>query len=327
MAHHHHHHGHGHHGHDHSHGPSAAVIAGDRKVAWAIAVNLALTVAQVIGGIAAGSLALIADAIHNLSDAASLVIAFGARRIARRPSDPAMTFGYGRAEIVAALINYTTLIVIALYLAYEGVWRLIEPQPVLGWVVVIIAGIALVIDVVTALLTYRLSKESVNIRAAFLHNVADALGSVGVIVAGTLIILYDWRIVDAIVTLGIAAYILWHVSREIGGVIRILMQGSPADIPAEDVVARLVNVPGVDSVHHLHVWQIDEREASVEAHLVLTDEAAARPDVVRRAAKKALAADFGIMHSTLELETRDACCPDATPIGHAAPATGTLVAH
>jgi len=296
-------------------------------MAWAVAVNLGLTVAQVVGGIAAGSLALIADAIHNLSDAASLLIAFAARRIARRPSDPAMTFGYGRAEIVAALINYTTLTVIALYLAYEGVWRLIEPQPVDGWIVVIIAGVALVIDVITALLTYRLSKESVNIRAAFLHNVADALGSVGVIVAGTLIILYDWRIVDAIVTLGIAAYILWHVWHDIGGVIRILMQGSPSDVPAEDVIARLAKVPGVDSVHHLHLWQIDERETSLEAHLVLTDEAAARPDAVKRAAKKALAADFGIGHSTLELETRDACCPDATPIGHPAASASPLVAH
>ena len=174
-----------HHGHNHFPGADA----GDRRVLLAVAVNVLLTAAQIIGGIVAGSLALVADAIHNLSDAISLGIAFAARRIARRPSNEAMTFGYVRAEIVAALINYTTLIVIGLYLVYEAILRFIEPQPVQGWLIVIIASVALVVDLVTALLTYTLSKHSMNIRAAFLHNVADALGSIGVIIAGTLIIL------------------------------------------------------------------------------------------------------------------------------------------
>ncbi len=116
--------------------------AGDAKVLWAVGVNLALTVVQIIGGIWAGSLALVADAIHNLSDAVSLGIAFAARKIARRPADAAMTFGYGRAEIVAALVNYTTLIVIGVYLVYEAILRLINPADVDGWLVVIIAGVA-----------------------------------------------------------------------------------------------------------------------------------------------------------------------------------------
>ena len=168
---------HGHkHGHHHHH---VDPDAGDMRVALAVGVNLLLTVAQVVGGVLAGSLALIADALHNFSDAISLVIAFGARRIARRPSDEAMTFGYGRVEVVAALINYTTLIVIGLYLLYEAAMRFADPQPVEGWLIVIIAGIALIVDAVTAALTYAMSKSSVNIRAAFLHNVADALGYTG----------------------------------------------------------------------------------------------------------------------------------------------------
>ena len=210
----------------------------------AVAVNLGLTIVQVIGGVLSGSLSLIADALHNFSDAISLIIAFGARRIARRPRDERMTFGYGRIEVVAALINYTTLIVIGLYLSYEAVTRFIEPQPVAGWIVVIVAGIALVVDVATAMLTYALSKESMNIRAAFLHNVADALGSVAVIVAGTLILLYDWRLVDPIVTLMIAGYILWQSFREIGPVVRILMLGSPPDIEPEAVLAATRGVRG-----------------------------------------------------------------------------------
>jgi cobalt-zinc-cadmium efflux system protein len=163
--------------------------AGDRRVAIAIAVNIGLSVAQVIGGILSGSLALIADALHNFSDAISLIIAFAARKIARRPHDETMTFGYGRVEIVAALINYTTLIIAGLYLLYEAGARFLDPQPIPGWLIIIVASVALAVDLVTATLTYTMSKDSMNIRAAFLHNVADALGSVAVIVAGTLIFL------------------------------------------------------------------------------------------------------------------------------------------
>lgn len=182
---------------------------GDKKVAFAIFINLALTAAQFIGGLFSGSLALMADALHNFSDAIALIIAFVARKIARRPPDAAMTFGYARIEIVAALLNFTTLILLSLYLIYEGVSRFFNPQAVDGWMVVIIAGFALTIDAITAFLTYSLSKSSVNMRAAFIHNLADALGSIAVMIAGTLVLLYDWQLVDPLVTLGIAAYILW----------------------------------------------------------------------------------------------------------------------
>ena len=208
---------------------------------------------QVVGGILSGSLALIADALHNFSDAISLIIAFAARKIARRPADASMTFGYGRPEVVAALINYTTLIVIGLYLVYEAIMRFFDPQPVDGWLIVIIAGVALVVDAVTAALTYAMSKSSVNIRAAFLHNVADALGSIAVIVAGVAILLYDWRLIDPLVTLLIAGYILWQSFSEIGNVVRILMLGSPPDIDVNRVVDELNAIDGVASVHHVHL--------------------------------------------------------------------------
>jgi len=190
--------------------------SGDRRVAIAIWANGILTVAQIVGGIFAGSLALIADAIHNFSDMASLVIAFGARKIARRPPDAKMTFGYGRIEIVAALINYTTLIVIGFYLIYEGGMRLIDPPEVLGWWVVILGGIALIVDTLTALLTYSMQKGSVNIRALFLHNLSDALASLAVIVGGVLILLFEIKWVDPAITIGIAVYILYLAFSEIG---------------------------------------------------------------------------------------------------------------
>jgi cobalt-zinc-cadmium efflux system protein len=303
-------HDHAHHGNGHGHGHHHLdPDAGDRRIAAAIGVNMLLTVAQVIGGILSGSLALIADAIHNFSDAISLIVAYGARRVARRPADATMTFGYGRAEVVAALVNYTTLIVIALYLVWEGVSRLIDPPEVEGWIVVILAGIALVIDAVTAALTWSMAKTSMNIRAAFLHNVADALSSVAVIVAGTLILLYDWRLIDPLVTLGISAYILWHVGREILPVIRILMLGSPDDIPREEVARALAETEGVAGVHHIHLWEIDENRRSVEAH-VIVDRMENFPDVSARI-KAMLGKRFGISHSTLQPELPGSGCPDA----------------
>ena len=291
--------------------------AGDRRVFTAVAVNLGLTVAQAIGGILSGSLALIADALHNFSDAVSLIIAFGARRIARRPRDAAMTFGYGRIEVVAALINYTTLIVLALYLLVEAASRFIDPQPVAGWIVVILAGIALAVDTVTALLTFALSRDSGNIRAAFLHNVADALGSVAVIFAGTLILLYDWRLVDPIVTVMIAGFILWQSLREIRPVIRILMLGSPPGIETAAVLRNVAAVDGVLSIHHAHFWQMDEHRASLDAHVVIDPGQWHRADAIKAAVKDRLLRDFGIAHSTLEMECARHACPDPQVYGEA----------
>jgi len=300
----------GHHHHHHM-DPNA----GDVRVFWAVVVNLGLTVVQIIGGILSGSLAMIADAIHNLSDAMSLIIAFYARKISRRPADSAMTFGYGRAEVVAALVNYTTLIVIGLYLIYEAVMRFIEPSGVDGWLVVIIAGVALVVDVVTALLTYSLSKESVNIRAAFLHNVSDALGSIAVIFAGTLIILYDWQIIDPLVTLMIAGYILWMSFAEIGGVIRILMLGTPPELNAGEVLKAIEAIDGVAGAHHLHLWQMQEHEAALDAHLVIDAGRWGDADAIKQTVKDALKQSFGLAHTTLEMECSKHACVGAEAIG------------
>ncbi|TDH35898.1 cation transporter [Pseudohoeflea suaedae] len=290
--------------------------AGDARVFWAIVVNMALTVAQAVGGIFAGSLALIADALHNFSDAISLIIAFAARKIARRPADETMTFGYGRAEVVAALVNYTTLIVIGLYLAFEAIERFFSPQDVDGWLVVIIAVVALIIDLVTAALTFAMSKSSVNIRAAFLHNVADALGSVAVIFAGTLILLYDWRLIDPAVTLLIAGYILWQSFAEIGGVIRILMLGSPPETRSMELVEALRDVDGVHDVHHMHFWQMQEHEVALDAHLVIADHLWDEAEQIRTQARDVLAERFEVSHTTFELERTRHACQNTQLIGH-----------
>ena len=301
--------------HDHGHA-HIDPDSGDRRVAIAIWANGLLTVAQIVGGILSGSLALIADALHNFSDMASLVIAFAARKIARRPADERMTFGYGRVEIVAALINYTTLIVIGFYLIYEGGMRMIDPPEVMGWTVVILGGIALVVDTLTAMLTYSMQKGSVNIRALFLHNLSDALASVAVIVGGTLIILYEMRWVDPAITIGIALYILYLSFTEIGGPIRTLMLGSPPDIDGNDVVRAIQSVDGVVDVHHVHLWQMQEHAAALDCHIVVEREWMGEVDKIKENVKSVLHERFSIEHSTLEFEASDNAHQEAQVFGH-----------
>lgn len=305
------------HQHSHTHHHIDAQ-AGDARVAWAIAVNLFLTLAQIVGGVLSGSLALIADALHNLSDAVALVIAFFARKIARRPADPRMSFGYGRAEVVAALVNYTTLVVLSVYLMYEGIMRFFAPEPVNGWIVVWIATIALVVDLITAALTYSMAKDSMNIRAAFLHNVADAMGSIAVIIAGSAVILFNWTWVDPAVTIMISLYILWHVKSEIGETVRVLMLGAPPELDPEEVAAEIESASGVAEVHHIHLWSMQEREPALTAHLVIGHEDWARAEDIRIEVKQTLMKQFGLGHVTLEVERPDHSCPDTSRFGHKA---------
>ncbi|EAQ11688.1 cobalt-zinc-cadmium efflux system protein [Maritimibacter alkaliphilus HTCC2654] len=304
--------------HDHGHA-HIDPQSGDRRVSIAIWANGLLTVAQIVGGILSGSLALIADALHNFSDMASLVIAFFARKIARRPADKRMTFGYGRVEIVAALINYTTLILIGFYLIYEGGMRMIDPPEVQGWTVVILGGVALVVDTLTALLTYSMQKGSVNIRALFLHNLSDALASVAVIIGGSLILLYNMRWVDPAITIGIAHYILYLAFTEIGGPIRTLMLGSPPDIDNETVVQAMRGVDGVADVHHVHLWQMQEHEAALDCHVVLTADGWGQIEKIKAAIKDRLKDDFSIGHSSLEFEHEDRAHENADLYGHGKP--------
>jgi cobalt-zinc-cadmium efflux system protein len=296
---------HSHHHHHHHIDPKT----GDGRMALAVGVNILLTVAQIVGGILSGSLALIADALHNLSDALSLFIAFFARKIARRPADDIMTFGYGRAEVVAALINYTSLILVGLWLAFEAIMRFLDPQPVDGWLVVGLASLALVIDLVTAWLTFRMAKDSVNIRAAFLHNVADALGSVAVIVAGIAILVFGWLWIDPAITLLIAAYILWMALGEMGSVIRILMLGTPEHLTPQDVTATIMAVEGVDDLHHLKLWSAQEHETALTAHIVIAHSAWGNVAWIRQNIRTTLHDVHGIEMVTLELETAPEVCP------------------
>ncbi len=294
-------------GHGHKHGTHAV---GDKRLIVAIGVNAILTLAQVVGGILSGSLSLIADALHNLSDAASLVIALIARKIGRTPPDAFKTFGYRRSETIAALINLVTLVIVGMYLVYEAIGRLFAPQPIEGWTVVVVAGVALIVDLATAILTYTMSKNSMNIKAAFLHNVSDAMASVGVVIAGTLILLYSWYWTDTVLTLMIAGYVLWQGFSMLPKTIHLLMEGTPKGVSIDDVISTMEHVVDVVGVHHVHVWELAEHTIALEAHVVVKK--ANLPDIerVKSDLKRVLHDQFDVSHSTLEIEQEGSGCVD-----------------
>jgi len=281
----------------HHHAPES-----DRGLLLAVGINVLLTFAQAIGGIISGSLSLIADALHNLSDAASLGIALFARKISRRPADESKSFGYQRAEVIAALINLTLLITVSLYLIYEAVWRIVEPQVVTGLIIVVVAGVAFVVDMVTALITYRMSKNSLNMKAAFLHNLTDALTSIGVIIAGALILLYQWYWVDTLLTFLIAGFVLWQGMIMLPKTIHLLMEGTPEDLSSSEIKSSMEEVEDVENVHHIHIWNLDEHRIALEAHVVVATNELQEVELIKEKLKKMLKNLFKITHSTLEFE-------------------------
>lgn len=289
-------HSHGHHHHHHN--------QGDKTLAWAVVVNVALSVAQIIGGAVAGSVALIADGVHNFADAGALVLAFGARRLARRGISARYTFGWARAEVIAALVNFTTLIVISIWLAVEAIGRLTDPPEVAGGLVMVLAAVALVVDLATAALTWKLSRDSLNIRAAFLHNLADAGASVAVLLGGVLIWAWGWMWVDPVVTILISVLILRHVAADLPQVWRILMLAAPPQMNSETVAGQLGELDGIASVEHLHLWQFDEQASALSAHLRL--EPGADHDAVLRSAKALMQAEHQISHTTFEVLAAEA---------------------
>lgn len=289
-------------GHSHDHGGHShgEENLSDRQLIFAVAINVLLTVAQIIGGILSGSLALIADALHNFSDAASLGLAWFARRIGRLPADKLMTFGYAQGEVVAALINLTTLLIIGFYLLVEAINRFADPQPVEGWTVIGVAGIALVIDLVTAFITHRGASDSINMKAAFLHNVSDAMASVGVIAAGVLILLYDFYLADLIITVVIAGYVIWQGLSLMPRTVRLLMGAVPDEVEFDQIVHALQEHDGIAGVHHVHVWNLGEHHRALEVHLTPSTSSLQAFERLKQPIRDMLLEKFGIAHATLE---------------------------
>lgn len=292
MAHH-------HHIHD---GPS-------RRLVVSIVLNLAITVAEVIGGLVSGSLALLSDAMHNLNDTASLGISYATRRLGKKPADPRRTYGYKRAEILGAFVNLVVLVVIGLFLIKEAVERYLHPREVNAPIMLSVAVVGLIANVVTAVLLHREAKSSLNIRSAFLHIVSDAVSSVAVIAGGVAILTLGVHWVDPLLTLLIAGYIIAQsvgLLREAG---HILMEGTPAHLDIAAIERELRDIDEVVDVHHTHVWSLDEHAVCLDTHVVVDHADIPGIEAIKRTAKTVLAEVFGIRHSTLEFELPTGECP------------------
>ena len=292
-------------GHDHSqdghaHGPARY----DRAFAIGITLNLGFVAAEFAFGFISQSLALIADAGHNLSDVAGLLIAWFAAWLARRHATPLRTYGYRRASILAALANAVLLIVAVVWIAGEAVQRFFDPQPVASMTVIAVAAIGVVINTATALLFMRGRHNDINIQGAFLHMAADAAVSVGVVIAGVLILYTNWLWLDPAISIVIALVILWSTWSLARDSVNLSLDMVPSRIQRDEIEAFLASLPGVSGVHHLHIWAMSTTEVALTVHLVRPG-ASLDDEFLKRAADE-LKHRFGIVHATFQIEA-DTC--------------------
>ncbi len=264
-------------------------------------INMLLTVVEIVGGILAGSISLVGDALHNTSDAFSILIAVIAFKIGRKKADGKYTYGFKRAEVIGGFVNLILLFISGVYLAVEGIGRLIEPVNVDGNTIIWVSVLALFVDTATAMLSHQDSGHNTNMKMVFLHNLADALGSVGVIVSGIFAVYFEFYRVDGVVALMIAAYMIVQSVLSFPKITDILMNAVPEGLDLEQIKSALSKVKGVENVHHLHVWSISEDNVSLECHLV-----AQNNDVVAETVK-ILTEKFGIEHCNIQVEKSANC--------------------
>ena len=297
-------HDHAHAGHSH-HGQSRAHAHGElggSRLGWSLAVNLLLTLFEAAAGVLAGSLALLADALHNLSDCASLLVAYIARRVARRAPDRRYTFGYRRAELIGAMINLTALVVLGGYLILEAAGRFLAPRPVDGALVVAAGGVALAVDAVTAGLLWRMARGSLNVRAAFVHNLSDAFSSVVVVAGGLAVMAWGVSFVDPLLTLLIAAYVIVHAVSMLRRTAHILMMGSGGQVDLDALARRMIQIRHVVDVHHVHVWNLDENHLAMDAHVAIDRANVLAMEEIKQELKTLLEKEYGFASTTLEFE-------------------------
>jgi cobalt-zinc-cadmium efflux system protein len=291
---------HPHHGdHEHAHGDHGRG-ADRRALAIVFALTSTFVVAEVLGGLLTGSLALLADAGHMLSDALSLGIALFAVWLAGRPATPNRSFGYKRAEILAALFNGATLVAISIWIFVEAYGRFFEPPEILGGWMLAVAALGLVVNVAGVMILWRSGGESLNLQGALRHVMADVLGSVGAIAAALVILATGWWYADPIISVLIGLLVLGSSWRLVRDSINILLEGTPSGIDAGEVGRSMVGVPGVSEVHDLHVWTITSGYPALAAHVLVgrDEDCHAR----RRDLEEILAREYGIEHTTLQVD-------------------------
>lgn len=281
----------------HAHGAGA----NERKLFWAMCLTAAFMVAEVAGGLVAGSLALLADAGHMLTDAAALAFAWVAARLSRRPADRKRSYGYHRFQVLAAFVNGIVLLGIVLWIGFEAVRRLHAPVEVLGGLMLAVAAGGLAVNLVVLRILHGSERPSLNVRGAALHVLGDLLGSVAAITAAVVILWTGWMPIDPLLSVVVALLILrsaWHLVRQSG---HILLEGTPGHLDLAQVRSALIDsVPEVDDVHHMHAWSLTDERPLVTLHAHITDGADQQSALHR--IKRLLHERFGVDHATVQIE-------------------------
>lgn len=304
---HHGHHEHGHHSHHGQHTLSAV-----ESLSWALGITATFFVVELVGGWWTGSLALISDALHMGFDMTALALGLFAARVSRRPADPKRTFGYQRVEVLAALANGVALILVTGVILREAYARFLSPQEIKAKEMLIIAVFGLLSNLAAGAVLLRSSRSNINLRGAFLHVLADAMGSVGAIAAGIVILKTGWLQADPLVSLLICAGIVVTSYWLVRDSVHILLESTPAHLELEEIRSALEALPGVRSVHDLHLWSVTRGTESMSGHVVV--EGDAHTAATLRAGAKLLKERFGITHVTLQVETSGQPeCEDSVP--------------
>ena len=267
-------------------------------------INMLLSVAEIIGGIISGSVSLIGDALHNTSDAFSILIAVIAFKIGNKKASAKYTYGFKRAEIIGGFVNLILLFISGCYLLVEGIERLINPQQIDGLLIIWISVLALIIDALTAKISHHDAHHNSNMKMVFIHNLADAFGSIGVIISGLCIMWFDLYRVDGIVALIIAFYMIFQSVVSFPQIVNILMNAVPDNIDIEQVKNSLLAIKNIKNVHHLHLWCISEHNVAIECHIESDNN-----DIIVEATQL-LKDKFGITHCNFQVENKSCgeCC-------------------
>ncbi len=274
-----------------------------KNLGIAVVLNVFITLAQIIGGVISGSLAVISDALHNFSDVLSLVIAYAAHKLSKRKQNHIQTYGFKRAEVLAAFINASTLIMIAVYLVAESVKRFFKPEEVNSDMVIWLAGFSILANGISVLLLMRDAKHNLNMRAAYWHLMSDMLTSVAVLAGGLIMKFTGNYGVDSVLSVIIAVYLmvlggkLWREAFE------ILMEFAPKDIDVKDLNRKVKTVEGIKNMHHIHIWRLNEHDIHLEAHLTFNEDIPlSKFDKICEQVEEILEKDFGITHTNLQPE-------------------------
>ena len=301
--------------HAYVHGADFARTGQRRALGWALGVNTALLVVEVAGGIVFGSLALLADAAHLVSDVAGLGIAGGALILTARPVSARHSFGFARAEVMAAQVSALLLLGAGAWILFEGVARLGDPVPVQGAGLAAVATLGLLVNAGSAVLIHRAQGQSLNMRASFVHLASDAAGSLGALLAGVAIWAWGWASADTIVSMATAVLVLWTGWGLLRESTHVLMEGTPRGMDPETVLAAIGEVDGVVDAHHLHLWNLASDVPAASAHVVLSGQPTLHQAQQTGAqVKAALAERFALTNVTLELEESPTVAPPPHPV-------------